>query len=130
MSRLYQILRKIGEHSVVETGSSGNWSWKKYADGTFDATMKSTEGSTGTLTQLGSSGIYYTQAALISFPADIGIQSITRCLPFVMPSENYLMSQFLNRLSNTGVYMGYIRYGSATAVTGITYGIVISGTYA
>ena len=121
-------LSSIAAHAVISTGSSNGWNYKKYADGTFEATRFSTNGSTGAMTQVGSTGIYYSSAAEITFPS-IGITGITSCLASVMPSSNYLMSYYMSRLTTAHVYFSYIRYGSGSAVTGISYGISITGTY-
>lgn len=122
------VLSSIAAHAVISTGSTGGWNYKKYADGTFEATRFSTSGATGAMTQVGSTGIYYSSAAEITFPS-IGITGITSCLASVMPSSNYLMSYYMSRLTTTHVYFSYIRYGSGSAVTGISYGISITGTY-
>ena len=122
------VLSSIAAHAVISTGSTGNWNYKKYADGTFEATRFSTNGATGAMTQLGSSGIYYSSAAEITFPS-IGITSIRSCLASVMPSSNYLMSYYMSRLTTAHVYFSYIRYGSGSAVTDISYEIAITGTY-
>ena len=121
-------LSSIAAHAVISTGSTGGWNYKKYADGTFEATRFSTSGATGAMTQVGSTGIYYSSAAEITFPS-IGITGITSCLASVMPSSNYLMSYYMSRLTTAHVYFSYIRYGSGSAVTGISYGISITGTY-
>lgn len=36
MSRLYNILNKLAGNAVVEQGTSGGWTYKKYADGTAE----------------------------------------------------------------------------------------------
>lgn len=113
---------------VVDVGTANNWKYKKYSDGTFEATRFSSGGSTGTMTQVGSTGIYYSSAAEITFPS-IGITSITSCLASVMPPSNYLMSYYMSRLTTAHVYFSYIRYGSGSAVTDISYEISIVGTW-
>lgn len=128
LSSVATTLSSIAAHAVISTGSSNGWNYKKYADGTFEATRFSTNGSTGAMTQVGSTGIYYSSAAEITFPS-IGITGITSCLASVMPSSNYLMSYYMSRLTTAHVYFSYIRYGSGSAVTGISYGISITGTY-
>ena len=122
------VLSSTAAHAVISTGSTGGWNYKKYADGTFEATRFSTSGATGTMTQLGSTGIYYSSAAEITFPS-IGITGITSCLASVMPPSNYLMSYYMSRLTTAHVYFSYIRYGSGAAVTDISYEIAITGTY-
>lgn len=37
MGRLYNILHAIAQRACIETGTSDNWTYKKYADGTFEA---------------------------------------------------------------------------------------------
>lgn len=36
MSRLSNILNKLAVNSIVDTGTSSGWSWRKYADGTAE----------------------------------------------------------------------------------------------
>ena len=38
MSRLGGILNKLASDALIETGTTGGWAWKKYADGTMTAT--------------------------------------------------------------------------------------------
>ena len=128
LSSVATTLSSIAAHAVISTGSSNGWNYKKYADGTFEATRFSDSGATGAMTQVGSTGIYYSSAAEITFPS-IGITAIRSCTASVMPNSNYLMSYYMSRLTTAHVYFSYIRYGSGAAVTNISYGISITGTY-
>ena len=129
MSRLYNILNKIAGHAVVETGGTAPWSWVKYSDGTFEAWRVSDAGSTGSLTQIGSSGVYYSVVSEFVFPSEIGITSVKSCAVAVMPTDNYIMGHFINRLTNSSVYFAFLRFGSGTAVSNIKTRIHITGTY-
>lgn len=123
-----RVLNHIASCGVIESGTNNGWRYRKYGDGTFEAIRFSSGGATGTMTQIGTSGIYYSSAAEITFP-DIGIASVTSCLASVMPPSNYLMSYYMSRLTTEHVYFSYIRYGSGSAVTGISYEISIAGTW-
>ena len=123
-----RILDHIASCGVIESGTNNGWRYRKYGDGTFEAIRFSSGGATGTMTQIGSTGIYYSSAAEITFPS-IGITGITSCLASVMPPSNYLMSYYMSRLTTAHVYFSYIRYGAGTAVTGISYEISITGTW-
>lgn len=129
MSRLYNILDKIAEHTVVATGGTAPWSWVKYSDGTFEAWRVSDVGSTGSMTQLGSSGIYYSAVSEFAFPSEIGISSVKSVDVAVLPTENFIMGYFINRLTNSSLHFAFIRYGSGTAVSNIKTRLHITGTY-
>lgn len=115
---------------IVELGSSGGWTWIKWASGRFEAILHSSAGSTGTMTQLGSSGIYYSAVSAVTFPTDIGIASIDYCSAVCSPPSNFFMMMITNRISTTSVYIGYLRFGSGSAVTGVDYSVKIEGTWA
>lgn len=118
-----------GADYVVEQGTSGGWTYRKWNSGRFEALLFSASGSTGTMTQVGSSGVYYSSAAQINFPS-IGIQSITSCSVNMSPNQNYIMSIVQNRLTTSSVYIMYLRYGSGSAVSNISYSVIITGTCA
>ena len=123
----------VGTQSLpfsYKSGTSGDWTYKKYADGTFEATMFKTNGGTGAMTQIsGGTGAYYSSAAQINFPS-IGIQSISSCSVNMAPDQNYIMDIIQNRLTTSSVYIIYLRYGSSSAVSNISYSVHITGTWA
>lgn len=112
----------------IETGTSNSFNYWKYSDGTFRAIRYSTSGSTGSMTQIGSSGIYYSAPAAITLP-NIGITAVKYANAICSPNANYLMSMIINRLTTSSVYAAYLRYGSGAAVSGITWTLYIEGTY-
>jgi len=120
---------EVKDH-LINIGSSGNWSWRKWSSGHFEAWLSADTGSTGTLTQLGSTGIYYSAASEVIFPSAIGITAVKGVSASVMPPQNYVMSYFLTRLTTSHVYFSYLRYGSSTAVSNISYRLHITGTWA
>ena len=115
---------------IVDRQTSGGWTWRKWANGRFEATLHSSAGSTGTMTQLGSSGIYYSAVSAVTFPTAIGIASIDYCSAVCSPPSNFFMMMITNRISTSSVYIGYIRFGSGSAVTGVDYSVKIEGTWA
>ena len=129
MSRLYDIVDKLADDALIGTGTSNGWTYKKYADGTFKASKGSSAGSTGTMTQVGATGIYYSNAAQHIYP-DIGVTGITKCVPWMDPPQDFLMMLQQERMTSTGFYLRYVRFGSGTAVSNITWGVEIEGTYA
>lgn len=114
---------------TVELGSSGAWKWRKWANGRFEAILHSSAGSTGTMTQLGSSGIYYSAVSAVTFPTDIGIASIDYCSAVCSPPSNFFMMMITNRLSTSSVYIGYLRFGSGASVSNVDYSVKIEGTW-
>ena len=115
---------------VTEQGTNGSWKYRKWANGRFEAILHSSAGSTGSMTQLGSSGIYYSAVSAVTFPSAIGIASIDYCSAVCSPPSNYFMMMITNRLSTSSVYIGYLRFGSGSAVTGVDYSVKIEGTWA
>lgn len=115
---------------IIDHQTSGGWAWRKWANGRFEATLHSSAGSTGTMTQLGSSGIYYSAVSAVTFPTAIGIASIDYCSAVCSPPSNFFMMMITNRISTSSVYIGYIRFGSGAAVTGVDYSVKIEGTWA
>ena len=122
-------IEQLEQHVGFDFGASSPWVWKKYHNGTFEAWRVSDVGSTGTLTQIGSSGTYYNTPVEVPFPS-IGITEIYSCEVTVAPESNYLMGSFINRLTNTSVYVGYFRWGSSAAVNNIHWRVHITGTWA
>lgn len=118
------------EDYIIDLQTSGGWTWIKWASGRFEATLHSSAGSTGTMTQLGSSGIYYSAVSAVTFPTDIGIASIDYCSAVCSPPSNFFMMMITNRLSTSSVHIGYIRFGSGSAVTGVDYSVKVEGTWA
>lgn len=118
------------EDYIIDRQTSDGWSWVKWASGRFEATLHSSAGSTGTMTQLGSSGIYYSAVSAVTFPTDIGIASIDYCSAVCSPPSNFFMMMITNRLSTSSVYIGYIRFGSGSAVSNVDYSVKIEGTWA
>ena len=118
------------EDYIIDRQTSGGWTWIKWASGRFEATLHSSAGSTGTMTQLGSSGIYYSAVSAVTFPTAIGIASIDYCSAVCSPPSNFFMMMITNRLSTSSVYIGYIRFGSGSAVTGVDYSVKVEGTWA
>lgn len=118
------------EDYIIDRQTSDGWSWVKWASGRFEATLHSSAGSTGTMTQLGSSGIYYSAVSAVTFPTAIGIASIDYCSAVCSPPSNFFMMMITNRLSTSSVYIGYLRFGSGSAVTGVDYSFKIEGTWA
>lgn len=127
MLNIKKMLRKIAR-CCYTTGVDGVWSWKKYADGTFEAWRVSDTSSTGSMTQLGSTGIYYSTVSKVDFPA-IGITSIKSCEWTIAPQDNFIMSCFINRLTASSVYMGYLRFGSGVAASNMNTRCHITGTW-
>ena len=74
MTLLNKILQLIGSHVCTESGTSGIWSYKKYADGTFRALAKGDV--TGTF-----EGAYFSANLYIA-------QDVAR-LPFTATSITY-----------------------------------------
>lgn len=129
MSRLGNILNKLSTRACIEKGTSGVWTYWKYSDGTFEAERYSTSGATGTMTQsTGVSGLWYSVITFIDFPS-IGQTSVRSCNVTVSPPNNFIMDGFINRLTTSGVYFAYIRWGSGQAVSGITWTMRITGTW-
>lgn len=128
MSRLYNIMDKLADDALIDTGESNGWAYKKYADGTFRASKHSSAGATGAMTQVGSTGIYYSVAIVQNFP-DIGVTGITKCAPWMSPPQDFLMMIQQERMTDTGLYLRYLRFGSGVAVSNITWGVEIEGTY-
>ena len=115
---------------VTEKGTNGSWKYRKWANGRFEAILHSSKGSTGTLTQLGSSGIYYSAVSAVTFPTAIGITEVDYVSAVCSPPSNYFMHMITNRISTSSVYIGYIRYGSGTAVSNVDYSVKVEGTWA
>lgn len=69
MGRLYNILHAIAQRACIETGTSGGWSWRKYADGTYEAWCKTT--LTYAITTA-SGGMYFSGGHSITIPSEIG----------------------------------------------------------
>lgn len=113
---------------IVERGTSNNWEYIKYSDGTFEASRFSTSGATGALTQIGSSGIYYSAQAEITLPS-IGISQVRAINIGCAPSSNFFMDMVVNRLTATSFYVFYLRYGSNVAVSDITWWAKIEGKW-
>lgn len=62
---------------VIETSSSGNWRWKKYADGTFEAWYLSpTEISMVCTTKTTDSWYRTANPLIINFPNEIGVEEV------------------------------------------------------
>lgn len=121
--------QQVKDH-IVEKTTSGSWSWIKWASGRFEAKFHSAGGSTGTMTQLGSSGIYYSAVSAVTFPTAIGITAVDYVSAVCSPPSNFFMMMITNRLSTSSVYIGYIRFGSGSAVTGVDYSVKVEGTWA
>lgn len=115
---------------VTEQGTSGSWKWRKWANGRFEAILHSSAGSTGSMTQLGSSGIYYSAVSEVTFPAAIGITAVDYVSAVCSPPSNFFMMMITNRLSTSSVYIGYIRFGSGSAVSNVDYSVKVEGTWA
>ena len=120
---------QVKDH-IVERTTSGSWSWIKWASGRFEAKFHSAGGSTGTMTQLGTSGIYYSAVSAVTFPTAIGITAIDYVSAVCSPPSNFFMMMITNRLSTSSVYIGYIRFGSGSAVTGVDYSVKVEGAWA
>lgn len=118
------------EDYIIDRQTSGGWTWIKWASGRFEATLHSSAGATGTMTQLGTSGIYYSAVSAVTFPTDIGITAVDYVSAVCSPPSNFFMMMITNRLSTSSVYIGYIRFGSGAAVTGVDYSVKIEGTWA
>ena len=113
---------------IVERGTNSGWEYIKYSDGTFEASRYSTSGATGTLTQIGSTGIYYSPQIEITFPS-IGISQVRALNIGCAPSTNFFLDIVVNRLTTTSVYAYYLRYGSNVAVSDITWWAKIEGKW-
>lgn len=115
MLNLKKILTKILNCSYT-TGSSGNWKWKKYKDGTFVATYKEINFATGTLTQLGSSGVYYSAIKTVNAPA-IGITGIDSVQMTVSPHSNdTAIVAAPYGTTNASTYMRFLRFGGSGSI--------------
>lgn len=117
------------EDYIIDRQTSDGWTWVKWASGRFEATLHSSAGSTGSMTQLGSSGIYYSAVSAVTFPTDIGIASIDYCSAVCSPPSNFFMMMITNRLSTSSVYIGYLRFGSGVSVSNVDYSVKIEGTW-
>lgn len=118
------------EDYIIDRQTSDGWTWVKWASGRFEAILHSSAGSTGTMTQLGSSGIYYSAVSAVTFPTAIGITAVDYVSAVCSPPSNFFMMMITSRLSTSSVYIGYIRFGSGSAVTGVDYSVKIEGTWA
>ena len=118
------------EDYIIDRQTSDGWTWRKWANGRFEAILHSSAGSTGTMTQLGTSGIYYSAVSAVTFPSAIGITAVDYVSAVCSPPSNFFMMMITNRLSTSSVYIGYIRFGSGSAVTGVDYSVKIEGTWA
>lgn len=115
---------------IVDQQTSGGWTWIKWASGRFEATLHSSAGYTGTMTQLGSSGIYYSAVSAVTFPSAIGITAVDYVSAVCSPPSNFFMMMITNRLSTSSVYIGYLRFGSGSAVSNVDYSVKVEGTWA
>ena len=114
---------------VIEQGTSGSWKYRKWSNGRFEAILHSSAGSTGSMTQLGSSGIYYSAVSAVTFPTAIGITEVDYVSAVCSPPSNYFMKMITNRLSTSSVYIGYLRFGSGSAVSNVDYSVKVEGTW-
>lgn len=73
MSRLYKILNKLAGSAIIETGTSNGWSYRKYADGYFEA---SREATTNVAISTSSGGIYFSPSIGIGVPSAFNIASV------------------------------------------------------
>ena len=128
MSRLGSILNKLSTKAAIETGSSGGWTWTKYSDGTFEAIKYVTNYTTGAMTQVGSTGMYYSAVVNHTFPSGIGVQTITSCTCGITPTADYIMFLYAFNIDTTKVSTRCLRVGSAQTAT-VNYTIRITGTY-
>lgn len=122
--KTYNLVPGAYEYSVVD-----GWEVRKYANGTFEAWRNSDAGSTGAMTQVGTSGTYYSTPTQVAFPG-IGITSVKECIPSVAPNANYLMQMGVNRITNSGAYFFYLRWGSGQAVSDLHWNVYLTGTWA
>lgn len=113
---------------IVERGTNNSWEYIKFSDGTFEASRFSTSGATSTLTQIGSTGIYYSAQAEITLPS-IGITQVRAINIGCAPSDNYFLDMIVNRLTVTSFYVYYLRYGSGVAVSNISWWVKIEGKW-
>ena len=70
---VYGVLNKLAQNAVIDSGTSNGWSWKKYADGTFEASGRF---SNTTAINTSSGAVYFSTLQTINTP-DIGISSLT-----------------------------------------------------
>lgn len=118
------------EDYIIDRQTSGGWTWCKWANGRFEAILHSSAGLTGTMTQLGSSGIYYSAVSAVTFPSAIGITAVDYVSAVCSPPSNFFMMMITNRLSTSSVYIGYLRFGSGSAVSNVDYSVKVEGTWA
>lgn len=73
MANLDQIMNHIADYTIVESGTSGNWRYRKWSDGTAECWMNKKENLT--LTSWGS--LYYARMDADSYPTGLFTEVIT-----------------------------------------------------
>lgn len=123
------LLKNIANNSVYETGqwTSGTltWHYKIFRDKTFEAWC-TVSGSTGTMTQFNVGG--YSVAFTLNLPTVLDIKSIDSIEATCVPNAGYMMDIMVQRVSTTTITANYVRFGSNTAVSGLTNYWHIRGT--
>lgn len=124
MTFLNKILQHIGKYIVVESGTSGIWTYKKYADRTCDIWCNTTQSATYYGVVLGSN-TYYTSA--ISFPFTISVKSISG-LAILGTSLGFISGRGYSNSSIT-LYINGNQGGSGKPTMNVDFSLYIKGTY-
>lgn len=110
-----------------ESTTSGTWKVRKYADGRLEATKKNADGRTGTLTQVGSTGVYYGALYTDALPQEL--TSVEYYNAHVDCEVDYLIQVVTTLVSTTQAQGRYVRYGSATPVSNLMHFSEVKGRW-
>ena len=107
---------------IVEQGTSGIWTYKKYSSGTIEC-WTTTHWATPTLTMsaISSSGTYKSQTLSMPFPTDL-FTDVENCFNVrfgFMSSGTYLLSVMNSAPSNSVLPVVIVKGGSSTSACSI-----------
>ena len=127
MLNIKKLLKNILRCCYV-TGSSGNWTWKKYADGTYKAILCQDNGSTGTMTALANVGAYSAKVSF-SLPNIIGSNAIKDISAVAIPASDVFMDIVATNCTQNSFDIRYLRFGSTASLSNIKLTISVEGTW-
>lgn len=128
MLKIKELINKLLKCAYT-TGSSGNWTWRKYADGTYDAWFNNGGGgSTGSLTAFGNGAGGYSPTFTHTLPTEIGSTDITWFRGSCYQSS-YLMDIWAVSKTANSVTNRYVRYGATAAASGVSFMLEVHGTW-
>ena len=105
MGRMFNVLHAIASKACIESGASGGWTWRKYADGTYEAWCKTT--LTYGVNAPSSSGQWgFSGGHTLTVPAAIGNTGITYASFFCPTSEGIIGK--LNTVSGNDIGFGLV----------------------